>query len=146
MAVITENGRDDEYVAAIEGRPDFTDHRFGITRAKTYPPYVFGVRGLSCLVHKVRYVELHWWRVGGHRGECLVKLKRPVMIATTNCQQSFRLDGDASRTCHLPSPDALLCGRCQGEPATFPRRGPAKKSGLTRQEAHVKLGCVVKGY
>lgn len=38
------------------------------------------------------------------------------------------------------------CGRCLGEPATFGKRGPARKHGITRQEAHVKLGCVVKGY
>jgi len=114
--------------------------------AKKYPPYVFGIRGLSCLVHKILRVELHWYRVGGH-GEYLVKLKKPVMIATTTCQQSWRLEPTSSRTCHVPKPDALLCGRCHGEAATFGRDGgPSKKEGITRQEAHVKLGCVVTGY
>jgi len=148
MAVVIGRGErfyDDENAEVINGRPDFGGYGFGITRAKTHPPYVFGIRGLSCLVHKVLRVELHWYRVGGH-GECLVRMKKPVMIAITNCQQHWRLEPLSSRTCHIPSPDALLCGRCHGEGATFPKRGPAKKSGLTRQEAHVKLGCVVKGY
>lgn len=137
-----EHPIDDENVAPIP-RPGF--HAYGVTLAKTFPPYVFGVRGCSCLVHKIMRVEVFWWRYGGH-GEILVKLKRPVMIAHTNCAQSFRLEGKISRTCHVPAPDALPCGRCHGEGATFPKRGPAKKSGLTRQEAKVKLGCVVKGY
>lgn len=145
MAVVTDHPIDDENAKPICGRPDFQDHAYGITKAKKYPPYVFGIRGVSCLVHKILRVELHWWRVAGH-GEMLVKLKRPVMIAQANCAQSFRLEPRISRTCQLPKPDALLCGRCHGEGATFGKRGPAKKSGLTRQEAHVKLGCVVNGY
>jgi hypothetical protein len=146
MAVVLDHPVDDEGAEPIRGRPDFSDRRFGITEAKKYPPYVFGIRGVSCLVHKVLCVELHWWRCGGSRGEFLVKLKRPVMIAQTNCQQHFRLDPDIARTCRVPNPDALLCGRCHGEGATFGKRGPSKKEGLTRQEAHVKLGCVVQGY
>ncbi len=148
MAVVIPRGDkhlDDENAAVIHGRPDFADHSFGVTEAKTHPPYVFGVRGLSCLVHKVAYVECHWYRVarGGH---ALARLKRPVMIATTTCQQSWRLQPDSCRTCYIPSPDALLCGRCHGEQATFGKRGASRKTGITRQEAHVKLGCVVKGY
>lgn len=147
MAVIADHYQDDEHAAPIHGRPDFADHGWGITEAKKYPPYVFGIRGVSCLVHKILRVELHWWRVA-RGGEKLVKLKRPVMIAQTMCAQSFRLEGQISRTCHVPNPDALLCGRCHGEGATFPKshHARARKSGLTRQEAHVKLGCVVKGY
>ena len=146
MSVIVSHPVDDENVAPIYGRPDLQDHSFGKTVARKHPPYVFGIRGVSCLVHKVRQVELYWWRVGGRGGDSLVKLKQPVMIAQTMCSQSFRLDGDVCRACRVPSPDALLCGRCHGEGATFPKHGPAKLSGLTRQEAHVKLGCVVQGY
>jgi hypothetical protein len=145
MVVVTDHANDDENAAVIHGRPDFSDRDFGKTRASKHPPYVFGLRGVSCLVHKIAYVELHWWRVAGH-GEKLVKMKRPVMIAVTPCAQSFRLEGRICRTCRVPSPDALLCGRCHGEGATFPKRGRAYKSGLTRHEAHVKLGCVVQGY
>jgi hypothetical protein len=112
---------------------------------RKYPPYVFSTRGVSCLVHKIAWVELHWWRVAGG-GEKLVKLKRPVMIAQTVCSMSFRLQGDRSRTCLLPNPDALLCGRCHGDVATFGKDGPATKAGTKRSEAHVKLGCVVQGY
>lgn len=145
MPVVVDHPVDDENAAVIHGRPDFGASGFGITEAKKHPPYVFGIRGVSCLVHKILRVELHWWRVS--RTGCeLVKLKRPVMIAVTPCAQSFRLEGRISRTCHVPKPDALLCGRCHGEGATFPKRGRARKTGLTRQEAHVKLGCVVDGY
>lgn len=148
MAVVighNERFSDDENAEVIHGRPDFADRDFGVTEAKTFPPYIFSVRGLSCLVHKVLYVRLHWYRCGG-QGEYLVRMKKPVMIATTVCQASWRLEPTSSRTCHIPSPDALLCGRCHGEPATFGYRGKSRQRGLTRQEAHVKLGCVVKGY
>ena len=145
MVVVLDHSHDDEHAAVIHGRPDFHDHRFGVTEAKKHPAYVFSIRGVSCLVHTVLRVELHWWRVT-RDGHALVKLKRPVMIATTKCQQSFRLKGKVSRTCHLPSPDALLCGRCHGEAATFGKHGAATKAGTKRQEAHVKLGRAVQGY
>lgn len=148
MAVVIGSGErfaDDENAEVIQGRPDFADRTFGKTRVKTFPPYIFSIRGVSCLVHKIRYVECHWYRCGGH-GEYLVRMKKPVMIATTMCAQSWRLEPLSSRTCHIPSPDALLCGRCHGEGATFGKRGPDRNRGLTRQEAHVKLGCVVQGY
>jgi len=146
MSVIADNAKDDENAAVIKERLDFKIHGFGVMRAKRHPPYVFGIRGVSCLIHKIRYVEMHWWRIGGPCGAWLIKLKKPVLIATTNCAQSFRLDGDIARTCQLPNPDALPCGRCNSEGATFGKSGPSKKEGLTRQQAHVKLGCVVKGY
>lgn len=145
MAVVLDHPVDDEHAAPIHGRPDFAQRRFGVTIATKHPPFVFGIRGVSCLVHKILRVDLHWWRVS-RGGDALVKLKRPVMIAHTCCAQSFRLEDRISRTCMVPKPDALLCGRCHGEGATFPKRGPAKQSGLTRQEAHVKLGCIVNGY
>lgn len=146
MPVIVKHSVDDEN-APVLGRVDIYPHAydFGVTVAKRHPPYVFGIRGVSCLVHRVRRVELHWYRIADH-GRALVKMKRPVMIASTVCQQSFRLDGDISRTCQLPKPDALLCGRCQRKQATFPKRGNARIENISRQEAHVKLGCIVNGY
>lgn len=146
MAVVlvrNERGRDDEHADIVSGRPDFAEPSFGVTVAKKHPPYVFSIRGASCLVHKILRVEMQWYRISS-RG--LVKMKRPVLIAQTCCAQSFWLDPDISRTCVMPNPDALLCGRCHGEGATFPKNGRAYKSGLTRTEAHVKLGCVVNGY
>lgn len=145
MPVVEDHAIDDENAEVVRGRPDFANREFGKTYAKKHPPYVFGIRGVSCLVHKILRVEMHWYRCGG-RGDFLVKMKRPVMIAITTCQQSFRLTPTVSRTCILPNPDALLCGRCHGEGATFGKSGPSKKEGITRQVAHVKLGCVVKGY
>ena len=140
-----ERSRDDENAAVLD-RHSIDERYHGIQAAKTHPPYVFGIRGASCLVHKIHHVTIHWYRIAGHHGELLVKMKRPVLIAETPCAQSFRLDPDIARTCKIPNEDALLCGRCHGEGATFPKRGRARKSGLPRQEAHVKLGCVVQGY
>lgn len=144
--VVCDHPVDDENAAVIHGRPDFAHGAgYGVTEATKHPPYVFGVRSGSCLVHKVLRVECHWLRVS-NSGHDLIRLKRPVMIAITNCQYHFRLTVNTSRTCQVPKPDALLCGRCHGEGATFGKRGPARNSGLTRQEAGVKLGCVVNGY
>ena len=144
MAVVLDHPVDDENAEVIHGRPDFGS-RFGVTLAKKYPPYVFSIRGASCLVHNVSHVSLHWWRVS-HGGRSLVKLKRPVMIATTMCGMSFRLEATKTRTCHVPSDEALLCGRCNGLAHTFGWNGEATKAGIKRTEAHVKLGCAVKGY
>lgn len=146
MACVLKQFVDDENAEVIESRPDINGQPdFGVTTAKKHPPFVFAIRGVSCLVHKIARVEMHWYRVGRH-GHALVKLKRPAMFAITNCSQHFMLQGDRSRTCQLPSPDALLCGRCHGEVATFGKHGPATKAGIKRQVAHVKLGCAVKGY
>lgn len=149
MAVVLDRPVLDENAAIIDGRPDFAYYArrdvFGMTLASKYPPFVFSTRGVSCLVHKVARVELHWYAVvrGGH---ALAKLKRPVMFAVTNCGTSFRLECDRSRMCQLPDPDAMPCGRCNGDVAPFGKYGPATKAGIKRSEAHVKLGCVVKGY
>lgn len=146
MPVVLDHPVDDENAPIIEGRPDFgRPYGYGITHAKKHPPYVFSIRGVSCLVHKIARVELHWYRVG-RDGSCLVKLKKPVMIAITNCQCHYRLEPSCSRTCHVPSPDAMLCGFCHGEPRPFGKHGAATKAGIKRQEAHVKLGCMVNGY
>ena len=131
----------------IHGRPDFADPYFGVTVAKKHPPYVFSINANAALVHKIRSVELRWWKVGGVRGECLVRLHRPRLIANTLCGTFFFLNGAKSRTCQIPSPEALLCGRCHGVGAIFDRVTCRTKDGtLTRSDAHVKLGCMVAGY
>lgn len=145
MGFVTFKPHDDENAEVIADRPDFHNWGFGITEAKSFPPFVFSTRGTSCLIHGIQGVELHWYRIGD-RGGTLVKQKRPMMIARTHCSQFFRLEGNHTRTCKLPDPKALICGRCNGETATFGRHGWATKAGIKRSEAHVKLGCVVKGY
>lgn len=138
------NQEDTESV--IDGRPDLEGQwGFGITEAKTFPPYVFSINGNACLVHKVQRVELHWWTPvdGGRR---LGRLRRPRLIAHTCCSQFMFLNGSKARTCRVPDADALLCGRCHGEAATFGKNGKGTKGRISRQAAHVKLGCVVKGY
>ena len=129
----------------IYGRPDFANHGFGVTLAKKFPPYVFSIGANACLVHKVKRVEIRWWQVAGH-GEKLVKLTKPRMIAILACGEFRFLASDRTRTCMVPNPDAILCGRCHGELAPFGKHGTARKAGITVQQAHVKLGCVVKGY
>lgn len=146
MPVVMDHPVDDEHVAPIPRQSHSIGSNFGVMDAKKHPPYVFSIRGVSCVVHKISRVEIHWWRIGGHRGELYVKLKRPVLIAQTPCCASFRLEPRISRTCHVPSSDAVLCGRCHGEPASFGKQGAATEAGIRRQVAHVKLGCIVQGY
>lgn len=150
MGVVLRRGdrsRDDENAPLIDGRPDLPCYgdRHGVTRAKKWPPYVFSVRRPSALVHRVAYVDMHWYRVA-RGGNALARLKRPVLIASTPCGMSFRLQGENSRTCVVPASDALLCGRCHGRAATFSRKPGAEPPPMTREEAHVKLGCAVLGY
>src|SRR3990167_3626882 len=72
------------------GRPDFYNPSFGKTRARKYPPYVFSIRGASALVHRIAFVELHWWKIANHR-DGIIKVLRPLMYAHTICGQAFRL-------------------------------------------------------
>jgi len=144
MPIIVDHPVDDEHAEVVE-RPFGDRDSFGPLLAQRFPPFVFSIRGASCLIHRVQRVEVHWWRIAGH-GHLLAKLKRPVLIAITICGSHFRLCGDIARTCHVPNPDAIPCGRCNGEVAPFGKHGSATKAGLKRQVAHVRLGCVVKGY
>lgn len=130
----------------IEGRPDFHNHDFGVTYAKKFPPYVFGTSKMCSLVHRIVSVELRWYVPGGHRGECLIRLRRPMMLARTACGNVRFLQAKRSRTCLIPNPDALMCGRCIGELATFGKHGAGTKAGISRSTASAKLGCVVQGY
>lgn len=136
-----------ETEGVIPGRPDFCNFNYLTTNAKKFPPYVFSIRGGSALVHKVQCVRLRWWEPQREtRGQNLVKLRDPIVTAHTVCGMFYRLRSDRSRTCRVPSPDALLCGRCHGEPATFGKHGKGTREGIPRRVAHVKLGCVVAGY
>jgi hypothetical protein len=123
------------------GRPDFRGwNRFGITRAKSFPPYVYSANKMGMLIHKIAGVELHWWEPCD-RGERLVRRRRPRMIALTVCGDSKFLEPGRAHTCVLPNPDAVLCGRCYGKPATFRGR---KEHEVTKQYARDHLGCIVK--
>jgi hypothetical protein len=118
----------------------------GRTEAKKFPPYLFSLpqRGGS-LVHKIASMSLDWYGHAKHTRN-LVRRRQPRMIATLVCGGFRFVDSKSTRTCVVPAPDALLCGRCHGEPATFGKHGQATKAGIKRTVAGVKLGCVVKGY
>lgn len=131
--------------AVIEGRPDFANPDFGITLAKKFPPYVFSINGNAALVHRVLAVRLKWYDAAGYGGHCLIKRTQPRMTAVCACGIWFYLRPERSRTCRVPAPDALLCGRCHGQGANFPGRDRSKWT-QAKREAHVKLGCVVDGY
>ena len=122
-----------------EGRPDFPGwKRFGITKAKHFPPYVYSANKMGLLIHKIADVDLYWWEPcdGGER---LVRRTAPKMIAHTICNQSKYLKPGKAHTCAIPRPDAILCGRCHGETPTFARNKPAK---VSKQYARDHLGCI----
>lgn len=128
--------------APIIDRDAVNERVFGKTIAKRHPAYVYSIRGASGLMHRVARVTIdHYAIVTMHK---LGRLKAPAMIAECVCGMSFPLLPSCSRTCTVPDPTALLCGRCHGQPATFGRH--CRGRGISRQEAHVRLGCVVNGY
>ena len=130
------------YPIVTEGRPDHGNPDFGMTRAKRTPKYVHGRIGSACLLHKVDRVELHWYTAGGVMGEHLVRLSTPKMVCTTICGHVFFIGTPKARTCELPAPGTVLCGRCHGETANF---GKNTTSGVTKEQAKVRLGCIAKG-
>lgn len=132
--------------APLVARRSVDERTFGVSKAKRYPAYVYAINRNAGLMHRVVDVELHWYAFVGPGASQLGRLKQPAAIATTACGTSFPLVSRRTRTCTVPEPDALLCGRCHGELATFGKHGAATKAGITRQAAHVKLGCVVAGY
>lgn len=134
-----------DHTVPLVDRHTVNDRTFGVAKAKRHPAYVYSINRNGCLMHKVVEVELHWHALvdGGSK---LGRLKQPAMIARTVCGVHRLLTPERSRTCHIPLPDSVLCGRCHGEEATFAGRRKTTKSGLTKQEAHVKLGCIVNGY
>lgn len=130
---------------AIIDRDSVDERTFGVSKAARHPAYVYSVNRNACLMHKVFAVEIQWYALLGN-GSTMGRLKQPAMIAHTVCGCSRALTPDRSRTCAVPLPESVLCGRCHGEPATFGKHGDGTKRGLKRAEANVKLGCVVAGY
>ncbi len=133
----------DETVELIE-RDSVNERTFGVTTTRRHPAYVYSISGNACLMHKVRDVEIQWYALV--TSSIMGRLKQPAMIAHTVCGASRALTPNRTRTCHIPLPGSVLCGRCHGEPATFGKHGKGTKAGLKRAEAHVKLGCIVNGY
>lgn len=130
--------------AAVIDRASVNELMFGVSRTKRHPAYVYSINRNSCLMHKISYVEIQWYALINRSK--MGRLKQPAMIAHTVCGSSRALTPDRSRTCHTPFPEAVLCGRCHGEPATFGKHGKGTQAGLKRAEAHVTLGCVIAGY
>lgn len=130
--------------ADLIDRDVVNERTFGVTTAKRHPAYVYSISKNASLMHKVRDVEIqHYATVSMNT---LGRLKVPAMIAHTVCGMSKALTPDRSRTCTVPEPGSILCGRCHGEPATFGKHGAGTKARLRRAVAHVALGCVVNGY
>lgn len=126
--------------APVIDRSAVNERTFGVAESKRHPAYVYSVNKNACLMHKIIRVTIHFYAiVGMHK---LGRLKQPAMIAHTACGCSWSLRPERSRTCHVPLPDSVLCGRCHGKGPTFRRSGDGRK----RREAAVKLGCVVAGY
>lgn len=126
----------------VRGRPDFANHRFGITKAKRTPKYVYSLSHQAMLIHKVAYAENYWYvPMGDH----LLRLDTPKIIARTVCNQSFfiHLPRDHRKFrasfCEVPNPEAVLCGGCHGEVATFGKHGNPP---CTKELAKVRLGCI----
>lgn len=136
----------------IDGRPDLDawrdGRRFGVSRVSRFPPYVYSTRRNAALVHRVAYVEAHWWEPVG-AGHALRRLDRPRLVAHCVCNQVLFLHrtrrhdrGPAATTCLVPAPDALLCGRCHGAVPTFGRGGPLEGDREARRAADATLGCL----
>ena len=129
----------------IEGRPDFRDHSFGITKLKDFPKYVYGTAGNALLIHKVSSVEAYWYEPDYGR---MLRLETPKLIARSVCQQSFFIHLPRSRQkfkavmCEVPKPDAVLCGACHGQPRPFGRHG---KPPCSKEMAKIRLGCLTRG-
>lgn len=130
--------------AEVIDRDSVNERTFGVTTTRRHPNYVYSINRNACLMHRVRDVQIQWYAFLG--GGKLGRLKQPAMIAHTVCGMSKPLTADRTRTCKVPEPDSVLCGRCHGEPATFGAHGAGTKAGMKRAEAAVKLGCVVAGY
>jgi hypothetical protein len=140
------NPKLDRSVPLID-RHTVDERTFGVTRATKHPAYVFSVNKNACLIHRIADVELHWYALVDIKW--MGRLLQPAAIARTVCGTHFSLRGERSRTCHVPNADALRCGPCHGEPRTFRRarqHGRVSADGVTREAAHVRLGCIVKGY
>lgn len=126
----------------IQGRPDFEDHDFGVTRPKRHAQYVYSNQN-GALIHKVSHVSLSWYQA---QSDHLVRLTTPNMTIRTICGQQFfgsKNRGGKQRLtmCAIPKPDAVLCGKCHGEEATFGKHGNAP---CDKRAATARLGCITE--
>jgi len=128
------------------GRPDFSDHEWGVTYAKSFPQYVYSLSHNASLIHRVSYVQVRWWR-GSY--DKMIRLRKPCIIAETICgmakfiqteETTFRRRLKAS-FCAVPKADAVLCEKCEGRAlSTFPRKKSDSKERM--KLAKIKLGCI----
>lgn len=131
--------------ADVIDRHTVNERTFGVTRARRHPAYVYSINKNGTLMHRVFEVEIQHYAFIGSGGK-LGRLKQPAMMARTVCGYTFSLTPDRARTCRVPLPDSVLCGRCHGEPATWAKGTKVTKAGVNKAEANVRLGCVEAGY
>lgn len=127
---------EEEYV---EGRPDFQERTFGVTRLRKFPPFVYSLLG-GMLVHSVSHVEAQWYAPEYGR---LRRLPSPRLTVHANCGAVFyagRDSGKRAQACVRPRADAVMCGRCRGEGAVLVGADRASK----RRDARRRLGCVME--
>lgn len=130
----------------VMGRPDFRNHSFGKTEIEKHPKYIYSSSMNGMLIHKVSYVEAHWYEVADG-GEKLLRLESPKLIGVSVCGQHFfihlprakRNQKFRAAMCEIPKPDAVMCGRCHGEVATFGKRGNPPCS---KEMARIRKGCL----
>ncbi len=134
-----------QQIAVYDGikipRTNEADRRllFSVGRVKKHPKYVHGKIGMAVLLHKIDHVEARWW---DYDYNYLLRLQSPILTAHTICGMSWRISSDKSRICEIPKPDAVLCGRCHGQPRNFPRGETPK---IPRALAKIRLGCISEG-
>lgn len=130
-----------EYVAFIDGRPDFQTRGFGITRATPRAEYVFTKRGM--LVHRIKYMELHWYDVVDRKK--LGRRRSPRISYQTVCGVSLHATSytEQPSMCARVAPDAELCRSCLGQGRNFKRRNrKVSLSGRTIEELRAAKRCI----
>ncbi len=128
--------------ATLIDRDAVNERTFGKTVARRHPAYVYSTSRQAALMHRVDRVEIHHYAIVGMSK--IGRLKVPAMIAITVCGGIHKLRGTRSRTCTVPLPGAVLCGRCHGQAATFGKGGALE--GQKRTQFGPRLGCEVAGY
>ena len=131
-----------EQIACLPEKLPRDESKIGYTeRAKKFPKYAYGANGNSSLVHKVKAVWLRWYELADG-GWSMQRRINPGLLAETVCGYSILLTPNHGRTCEIPKPDAVLCGRCHGQGANFPR---GKEHAVPMSLAKVRLGCIAQG-
>ena len=124
------------------GRPDLNcilprESRWWITKAKRHMPYVHSTSRNACLIHKVASVQLRWYD-GAY--DFMRRREKPSICANCVCGQTIYLNNGkrSGKMCEIPDPNAVLCGRCHGEIATFSLNRTVR---IKRRWAKDHLGC-----